>query len=362
MNGTGVIRVVQDLPDTYADCREGDAILQYFDDVPQKEVRWLWHNRIALGKLTMIAGDPGLGKSFITLDWAARISRNLPWPDGAPGIRGSVIILSAEDDNSDTIKPRLIAAGANVSNIASLRAVMRFDEEHQFSLERDLPALEDAIEAVPECRMIVIDPITAYCGSTDSHKNAEIRSLLAPLAELASRHRVAIVCVSHLNKGQGSAIYRTMGSLAFVAAARAAYVVAKDRHDPQRRLFLPIKNNLGDDVTGFAYRLVDGRVEWEEGLISVTADDALDRDDNRPKGPKVNDDLERAKSWLRDQVFEGKTAVPASEVEEWAKGEGVSAWHLQRAKKDLGIESKRQGGVWHWTIQESGDTPTPISP
>lgn len=360
MNGVGVVFVDEELPDSYADCRVGDAILQFCDDIKPKPVRWLWHNRIALGKITMLAGDPGLGKSFVTLDWAARVSRNLPWPDGSPGTRGSAVLLSAEDDPADTVVPRLNTAGATLANLAVLRAVVRFDgKQHSFSLEQDIERLEHAIKGVAECRLVVIDPITAYCGATDSHKNAEIRSLLTPLAELAAKHRVAVVCVSHLNKGQGAAIYRTMGSLAFVAAARAAYVVAKDKNDPKRRLFMPIKNNLGDDTNGLAYRIVDGRIEWEPDLVNMTADEALgDEQSGKRSGPKVNEDLEYAKDWLLNQVFKDQTSIPSKEVEEWAEAEMISKRQLNRAKKELGVTSKRQASIWHWSLELSPVSPT----
>ncbi|HTH17370.1 MAG TPA: AAA family ATPase, partial [Magnetospirillum sp.] len=210
-------------------------ILISMADVQSRPIEWLWPGRIARGKVTLIAGDPGLGKSFLTLDLAARVSRGSPWPDvpDASAPLGGVVLLSAEDDAEDTIRPRLDAAGADVHCIKLLHAVRHNYRENQkealFSLATDLPALEAAILAVPDCRLVVIDPITAYLGDTDSHKNAEIRGLIAPLAALAAKHGVAIVCVTHLNKsGSGPAIYRSIGSIAFVAAARAAWAVIKD--------------------------------------------------------------------------------------------------------------------------------------
>ena len=131
----------------------------------------------------------------------------------------------------------------------------------------------------PECRLVTIDPVSAYLGGTDSHNNADIRALLAPLAAMASRHKVAVVAVTHLNKAQqANALYRASGSLAFVAAARAAYSVTKDPDDPDRRLILPLKNNLGDDKTGFAYRIVEADngapvLQWEDELVEMTLED-----------------------------------------------------------------------------------------
>jgi len=240
-------------------------VLVWMANVKPEPVRWLWPSRIALGKLTLLVGDPKVGKSFITLDLAARVSRGDGWPDcpACTSAPGGVVLLSAEDDLGDTIRPRLDAAGADVSRIKALVAAKRFDfkagGERQcfFDLSEDLAAMEQAILDVPDCRLVVIDPITAYLGAADSHKNAEIRGLLAPLSEIASRRRVAIVAVTHLRKGEGRAMYRAIGSIAFTAAARAVFSVSKDKDDPtgQRRLVLPVGNNLGNDTTGLAYRL-----------------------------------------------------------------------------------------------------------
>ena len=160
------------------------------------------------------------------------MSNEAQWPDSSERAPlGGVVMLSAEDDAADTIRPRLDAAGADCSRVSLLAGVSRFDLEANerflatFNLARDLRALEEAIESTPDCRLVVIDPISAFCGATDSHKNADVRGLLAPLSELAQRQHVAVVGVNHLNKSGagGPAIYRTMGSLAFVAAARAAW-------------------------------------------------------------------------------------------------------------------------------------------
>jgi putative DNA primase/helicase len=126
-------------------------------------------------------------------------------------------------------------------------------QRRPFTLEQDLPRLEEVLRDYPETKLVVIDPIAAYCGKVDSHKNTDVRGLLAPLSELASRYHVAIVAVTHLSKTGGTkAVYRAMGSLAFAAAARAVWAIVKDADDPQRRLFLPAKLNLARDPDGLA--------------------------------------------------------------------------------------------------------------
>jgi putative DNA primase/helicase len=226
-------------------------------NVQPEPLHWLWPGRIPLGKLTLIAGDPGLGKSFVTLDVAARVSSGTPWPDlpDEETASGSVILLSAEDDLADTIRPRLDAAGADAARVVALKGVLLPESAGvtHFSLAMDIPQLEEVILQVEDVRLVVIDPVTAYLGRADGHKNAEIRGLLAPLAELASAHRVSVVCVTHLNKAAGTkALYRAMGSLAFAAAARAVWLVTRDKDDPARRLMLPAKMNLAPEVTGLA--------------------------------------------------------------------------------------------------------------
>lgn len=340
-------------------------------DVKPQPIRWLWQNRIALGKLTMIAGDPGLGKSLVTLDIAARVSSDRGWPDqSAPlGGPGGVILLSAEDDAADTIRPRLDAAGADVRRIHQLTGTRRRspsgDEsvEGEFNLRADLPVLEQAIRQTPDCRLVVIDPISAYLGKTDSHVNAEVRAVLGPLSCLAAKYGVAVVAVTHLRKGDGPAIYRTMGSLAFTAAARAAWGVVKDKNDPDLRLFLSVKSNLACDVGGLAYRVEvnDSElpfVRWSDQPVTTTADDAMSwashaADDNGHSSAR--DD---AAEWLRTLLADGP--MPAGEVKGAAKDDGIAPRTLDRAKQALGVVARREGfgrgGRWVWELPHSAPT------
>jgi hypothetical protein len=326
-------------------------------DVTPEPLQWLWPGRVPLGKLTLIAGDPGLGKSFVTLDMGARVSSGRPWPDlrDQANPLGSVVLLSAEDDLSDTIRPRLDAAGADVSRVVALKGVLLPESAGvtHFSLAADIPQLEETILQIEDVRLVVIDPVTAYLGRADGHKNAEIRGLLAPLAELASAHRVAIVCVTHLNKATGTkALYRAMGSLAFSAAARAVWLVTKDKDDSLRRLMLPAKMNLAPEVTGLAYKLVDGVVAWEPEPVQMTADDAL-----VAELADANDQTERqeAVDWLREVLADGPLAT--KDVQR-AAGEAGHSWAtVRRAKGPAGVEVWKQGfgdeGRWVWGLRRS---------
>lgn len=331
-------------------------------DVHPEAVRWLWPGRIARGKLTLLAGDPGLGKSFVSLDLAARVSVGSPWPDD-PSTRapqGSVVLLSAEDDLGDTIRPRLDAAGADVKRIHALTTVTVKDDKGEYSrpvdLTRDLEHVEAAIKQAGDCKLVVIDPISAYLGGTDSHKNAEVRGMLTPLAELAAKHDVALLAITHLRKSAGPAVYRSMGSLAFTAAARAVWVVTKDNEDEQRRLVLPVKNNIAPDVNGLAYRIEpygDGGaavVVWEADTVTISADEALASERGGDDGETSA--LAEAIDWLRHTLADGPH--PGNEVKSEAKLDGIALRTLDRAKAKLGVKAAPEGlrGPWVWRLPE----------
>ena len=349
------------------------ASIVRLSDVEPEPVRWLWPGRIAAGKLTLIAGDPGLGKSFLTLDLAARVSTGAGWPD-APKSRfdpGDVVLLSAEDDVADTIRPRLDAAGADVSRIIAIDAVRAPDKGGKLSarpvdLSQDVQYVEAAMEQLTKAKLVVVDPISAYMGETDSHNNAETRAMLAKLADLAARRHVAVVCVSHLNKGAGrSAVYRVTGSLGFVAAARTVWSVSRDEHDHERRLMLPIKNNLARDTDGLAYSLyaaegaVTPCVAWEGETVAMIADDALNASDDGAGKTAV----EQAAEWLRDLLTAGP--IKPAEVIAQAGDAGYSESTVQRAKRRASVESiaerdddnKMTG--WAWRLKEPDSQATP---
>ena len=197
-------------------------------DVEPKPINWLWTEKIARGKLTLISGDPGLGKSLITVALASAVSNGARWPVGGGNApQGSVILLSDEDAIADTIRPRLDAAGADCSRVHALQMVQEITEEGEtlnrgFNLATDVERLAAVVKRLGDVALIQIDPISAYLGGIDSHKNADVRALLSPLSDLAERFNVAIVVVTHLNKGSGAAMYRSVGSIAFTAAARTA--------------------------------------------------------------------------------------------------------------------------------------------
>ena len=344
----------------------GEAVYRRLADIEAKPIRWLWPGRIARGKVFMLAGHPGLGKSQAMISMAAIVTIGGTWPvDRAPCERGSVILLSAEDDAGDTIRPRLEAAEADLTRIYVLEAIREPSNRdgslitRPFNLGEDMARLSDLARKLGDVALIVIDPITAYLGGVDSYKNAEVRGVLAPLAAMAAEVEAAIVCVSHLNKAGGpEAMLRVMGSLGFVAAARAAYLVAKDPEDETRRLFLPMKNNLAEDRGGLAFR-VRGRdlgrgietscVEWDADPVTMTADEAL----TPAADPEERSEMEDAQGFLRELLGDGP--VPSKQVRSDADGAGYSWATVRRAQKALGVGAARAGGIgskgsWVWCL------------
>ncbi len=348
-------------------------VLTKLSDVKPERVEWLWADRIPLGKLTLVAGDPGLGKSLVTCDIAARVSSGTPWPDRKSelGVAGSVILLSAEDDAADTIVPRLMAAGAIRENIRTLSGIVNLDGTRAvFTLEHGLQPLEIALEQSPGCRLVIIDPISAFLGRTDSHKNADLRALLGPLAELAARCHVAVVAVTHLSKSGGDkAIYRAIGSVAFTATARAVWLVARDPDDNKRRLFLPTKANLAPEAPGLAYHIGSRPVQevraslpvvvWETEPIRITADEALAAENGR-RGSHDRSARDHAAAWLRELLSGGP--VPAQDVKDAAASAGYAWRTIRRAEYELGVISRKIGmnAGWLWELpihsREGGQT------
>ena len=325
-------------------------------DVAPQPIRWLWPGRIALGKVTVFSGDPGLGKSMLQAAFAGHISTARAWPDGAPCGLGDVLIPVAEDDAADTIRPRLDATGADVTRVHLVQGVEARDrqgnmERRLLSLRHDVAALTTALAELPAARLAVIDPVSAYLDGADSHNNAEVRALLAPLSEAAAATGCALILVSHLNKGGSgtSALYRTTGSLAFVAAARAAYVVTRDPLDGERRLLLPMKNNIGPgSKVGLAYRIAEANgvpfVAWD-GIAELSADEALGGSREEDTESTLAD---QAGEWLRELLE--RRDVPVKEVRDAAQAAGYSWATMRRAQAALGVRPVKVGfdRAAHW--------------
>lgn len=327
-------------------------------DLEMKPVNWLWPDRIACGKVTLIAGNPGLGKSQITAMLAAHVTQGYAWPDcpDIPVKVGSVIFLSAEDDPADTILPRLKAADADISRCHALQAIkiegpMGQEQLRGFDLSQDLGRLRSVIDQFGDVRLIVIDPVSAYMGKTKDNNNAEIRGLLTPLSALSSDTGAAIVLITHLNKSTAhDAIGRVIGSIGMIAAARAGYAVSKDPQNPDIRYFVPLKNNIGNDQDGFSFtiqgvkvtdEIETSRIIWGE---VIEAQRVLYPEDDKPT------QANGASEFLTEVLGEGPK--PAAEIFAEGEGPGYSKGTLRRAKQRLGIKHRKMGmdGGWEWYL------------
>jgi len=327
-------------------------VLISLEKVLPEVVSWAVDGWLPLGKLTLLSGDPKLGKSFLTLSFASAISTGSHWPnaDGLPTKKGSVIILSSEDDAADTIVPRIESLGGDLSKFKFLRGVRKTAEspEVPLLLDEDLHHLETAIRDTGDVSMVSVDPIMAYTGGVDTYKTSEVRALLSKVCAMAARHKVAFLAVNHLTKNPGGpAVYRPGGSLAFAAAARMLLTLAKDKDNPARRLLLRDGNLTPAGAPGRAFAVVTDpktnrpTLAWEAADITVTADDALASDD-----PKNGDSGERAqaRAFLETALADGP--IPSKELIDAAKENGISESTRRRAEEDLGVISKKVGTRW----------------
>jgi putative DNA primase/helicase len=331
--------------------------------IEPRPIEWLWPSRIAAGKLTLFAGDPGLGKSQIAIDIAARITTGSNWPDDGRAPVGNVIILSAEDGIADTLRPRFDAAGGNLERARAVTSISAKDGSHRtVSLQADLGLLGHEVRQFGGVKLVVIDPITSYCGKVDGNSTTDIRAVLAPLSEFAERHELAIIAVSHPPKSAagGKALYAVTGSLAWIAAARTAFTIVEDADEPDRRLFLNSKNNLARFAPGLGYRLMQrivtgdcltSHIEWDNAPVTVSADQALAA---TAGGSEARTAREEAEQFLRDLLAGGP--VSAREGEKQARELGIASRTLKRAREKVGVVAEK-GGLkegWTWRLPPEG--------
>jgi putative DNA primase/helicase len=330
-------------------------------EVQREVVEELWPKRIPRGKLSVIAGDPGMAKSYLSLDIVARLSVGAPWPDGSGSApRCKSLILSAEDDINDTIAPRLDKLGGNPDDIICLGLLVKDkdDKEVLLSLVDQLPAIEAAIKD-RDIQFMVIDPLLAFTGSVDAHRMSEVRGLLSPIAAMAQRTHCAIYAVMHLNKSSSeqNLLYRVNSSLDFVAAARSVMAVAKHPEEPQKFVLVPLKANLSAPAQPLAYHFTEaGEFSWI-GPVSIDTSQIL----ASPK--KESERIERDDAIEFIQVMLKDGPQLAATMRDEAKQLGISERTLVRAKEDLAKEDlkvvayrenapggKRGEGAWYWKL------------
>lgn len=343
----------------------GATVVTLADVVPER-VAWLWPGRLPLGKLVVLDGDPAVGKSTLTVDLAARLTTGSAWPDGEPCPMGHVVVLSAEDGLADTIRPRLDAAGADPAKVHALTEVRYTDDAGKRCSRSvtlaDVPVIEQTVRSV-NARLVVVDVLMAYLpGKVDSHRDQDIRTVLAELAAMAERTGCCVLLLRHLNKATGgNPLYRGGGSIGIVGAARAAMLAAVDPDDENRRILAVTKSNLAAMPAALAYQLVDApdhgcaRVEWR-GATEHRAADLLGRqEDDDERGER-----DYAAEWLVEYLTK-QGPTKAGDVIKAARSDGIAERTLKRARQRAGVESVRRGfgeGA-AWSI---GATIVPIRP
>jgi hypothetical protein len=330
-------------------------------EVRREKKRWLWYPWLPESAATLIDGDPGLGKSTITDDLAARLTRGWDMPP-APGGRAvrdpaHVLIVSAEDDYRCTIRPRLDAAGADPDFVTLADVVTVGDTERPAVLPTDLNLVEELVRR-NGVKLVVIDPLMAFLdGATDAHKDQDVRRVLHQLKLFCEHTGVAVLVVRHLNKMSGaSALYRGGGSIGIVGAVRAAWVVGRDPSDRSRRVLAMNKSNLAATPRSITYSLDPSPGDPDVAVIGWGAACDLSADDILSQ-PEKSLKVDRCAGLVRDLLAGGP--VPTDEVERRANQAGFSARTVRRACNQAGVvkeKEKRAGGRWLSTLSPDGPT------
>lgn len=333
------------------------------DSITPESVDWLWPGWLAAGKLQILGGQPGTGKTTIGTALAATVTIGGRWPDGSRAEVGSVVIWSGEDDPADTLVPRLLAAGADMARIHFIDGMRDRAERYPFDPANDSGALMEALARIGDVHLLIIDPIVSAVAG-DSHKNAEVRRALQPLVELAQRQRCALLGVTHFTKGTAGRepVERITGSLAFGALARLVMITAKAEAkdgEPARRFLARAKSNIGPDGGGFVYDLHQGELPGFPGVsassvlwgaaLEGTARELL-ADAEQQDAP--NTSREAAKDWLRVLLIESHGALESDTIRQEGVAAGYSWSTLRRAKDELGLKARKQSvaGGWRWEL------------
>lgn len=327
--------------------------------IEERKMRWLWFNKIALGALSVIAGNPGLGKSFWTCYMAAIITNGWDWADGAPCQKGAVVFFYGEDTIEDTYKQRLRANGADQSKIRFLDGAELISDESEpeeidFTL-KNIDVIEKAMEQTEEetglpVLMVVIDPISNFWGDINENSNSEVRSVLKPLARLADRAGAAFVMIQHTGKSNKEhAQHRIIGSVAIAASSRFAWRIYEGS-EKGRRIFAPIKSNCCVDPTAVEFlisREVGGQVQILNASLEKTGDDLELEHREKRSGNTGGRKKDAVSQWLIDFLRTGPQY--SDDIFSQGKVAGHSERTLYRVKKEIGILAAKESDVNRWT-------------
>ena len=337
--------------------RKAEVVLIRGSSLTPEPVRWLWKSWLAQGKLHILAGTPGQGKTTISLAFAAIVTTGGRWPDGSRCEAGNILIWSGEDDPSDTLYPRLLAAGADGTRCYFVKGTVIDGDVQPFDPARDMAALEAEALQIGGVKLLIVDPVVSAVTG-DSHKNTEVRRSLQPLVDLASRLGAAVLGISHFSKGGAGAdpVSRVVGSIAFTAVARVVLVAAKVKGDDgeDRRILARGKSNIGPDDGGFEYLIEQSEpipgisassVTWGRSVMGTARELLAESDsDNMSAGEKSA--KSEAEEFLIQLLVDGP--CPSQFVKTEARAAGISWATVRRASDALGIRKRKVQDSWYW--------------
>ena len=327
-------------------------------DVIERQIAWLWRDRIPRGMLTVLAGRPGGGKTLLACAIAAVVTTGGTFADGSPcDDGGSALILDAENPADTVLVPRLRAAGCDLRRVHVVTGKMARDADgrrHETGITlADIGVIEAAVKKVGDCKLLVVDPVGSHlAASVDEHRDNVVRSLLSPLATMAEGRNIAVLLIAHHRKqASGYADDLALGSRAFTGLCRISWHVSVDESDKSLNLLTLGKSNVGPRVPGWSFRIGGDPpvVQWV-GPVEKDADDAVG--DGLVKHGPAPEEREHCAAWLREFLRSG--SKPVKEIELEAKGAGYSLGTLRRAREALRIVPERfgfgSGGGWTWGL------------
>jgi AAA domain len=326
--------------------------------VELERVEWLWLGHIPFGKLTVWDGDPGLGKSVLAIDSAARVTTSREMPDGSPGgPAADVLLMTAEDGEGDTVKPRAIAAGADLSRIHFIVLKEGDDDTLMPGIPTDIPAIEMIITR-HGVKLLIIDPLSAFLDTAvDSHADSKVRRALAPLAKMAERTGCAVILIRHLVKDSDKrALYRGGGSIGIIGAARAGFLIAEDNEGGDNdRVLAHTKFNLGPRPDALKFSTVGRIIPSDHGDIETVGIEwhgrSLQTADSLLGPPENPEKLQEAMDFIETQLTGYK--VEAGVMLKRGQEAGHAVKTLKRAKAKLGVKSIKHGlESWLWELPQ----------
>lgn len=320
-----------------------DQLFRTLDEIKSRKIEWLWEPRIPYNKMTIMEGDPEVGKSYLCMHLAALVTTGGRLPDGSKVDQGRVLYISSEDDAADTIRPRMEQMGADLKNVRVLDGFLVLTEQGQDRLREEMD------EFPPD--LVVIDTLYSFLSDkVDLGKPTSIRASLHQLDRLFKEFGPAVVVIRHWTKGgKGKAIYRGVGSIDVIGVVRTGLVAAKHPENENLRILAQVKNNIGPKAESLTYEMVPQKngmpiIKWH-GKAAFSADDL-----EKQGGSGNESEYDRAVAFLKEVLSSGPMFSP--ELFAKAREAGISRPTLNRAKKEASVVSKKMGKVWEWRLSE----------